>query len=458
MAETPQDFDATPSLDGGDNPVPVKKASTRRVSAPAGEAFGITDETAISDGEAESSPIASKGFKPYVVPVAVAILVSAIIGGAAGAGIAVLVAGNNGSISNVSTNAGVVINDKTTVTPVSAVVAKSSPSVVTIDVSTSSAAGTGSGIVLTSDGYVLTNNHVATLDGASANGTITVQDSSGHLYSASIVGTDPTVDLAVIKLKNASGLTPIEWSDSSKLNVGQTAIAMGAPLGLAGTVTTGIVSALNRSIQIASSAVTSSSQDNSQQQTSPWNLFNFDLGNGSGSSTSQTNYISIPVIQTDAAINPGNSGGALLDSNGRLIGINVAIAGTSSSSSSSSQSGSIGVGFALPANLAHRIADELMANGKATHGLLGAAVADEASVKGSTRVGALIEQVSSGGAAAAVGMQKGDIVIEFNSTPISDASDLTAAVRTEAAGAHATLVYIRGGVEHSASVTLGTFK
>jgi putative serine protease PepD len=381
--------------------------------------------------------------------VVLALAVGAILGGGAGAGVAILVTSNNGSTTNTSEHAGVVVNDTSRVTSITGVVAKASPSVVTISVSGGTAAGTGSGVVLSSDGYILTNNHVATLDGATAKPTIKVQDSVGHLYDATIVGTDPTVDLAVLKLKNASGLTPIEWADSSKLNVGDVAIAMGAPLGLAGTVTTGIVSALNRSIQVASSAVPDTqSQDNQGGQGSP---FNFDFGNGQQSQAASAS-ISIPVVQTDAAINPGNSGGALLNESGKLIGINVAIA--SAGNSGSGQSGSIGVGFALPSNLAKRVSDEIIKSGKASHGMLGAAVSDAASIKSSKQVGAVIEKVTASSAAEKGGLAKGDIVIDFSGVPISDASDLTAAVRSFAAGSKVTVTYLRGGTSHTASVIL----
>ena len=203
MSETPANFDAQAPLDGGDNPrietqsVRAERATTDE-PANAGLPFGAA--------QAEASPSAVKEpsrMKPFIVPVAAALVVGGILGGAAGAGVSVLLNGSNGVNGNVSQNAGIVVNDKTTVTAITGVVAKASPSVVTISATGSSSAGTGSGVILTADGYVLTNNHVATLDGASANPTITVEDSVGHIYQASIVGTDPTVDLAVLKLKGA---------------------------------------------------------------------------------------------------------------------------------------------------------------------------------------------------------------------------------------------------------------
>jgi putative serine protease PepD len=394
--------------------------------------------------------------------------IGALIGGIAGAGAGVGIYAATGAGSSVVKTAtgpqNITVNNANDATTVTAVAATASPSVVTISVTGSSEGGTGSGIVLTDDGYILTNTHVVTLDGQASDVSITVQDNDGKIYTAKIVGTDPTTDLAVIKLDGASGLTPMKFADSSKLNVGDTAVAIGAPLGLSGTVTDGIVSALNRSISIASSAAPQggdSSQGDSggDSNGSPWN-FDFPGQGGSGDSGSQqtqtTATISLPVIQTDAAINPGNSGGALLNSKGELIGVNVAIASASGSSTSGTQSGSIGVGFAIPANLAKRISDELIKDGAATHGLLGASVVDASSDTKATTVGAEIKEVTGGGAAAGGGLKAGDIVVGFNGLPITSATDLTAQVRALAAGAKADVTYVRGGQTKTTSVTLGS--
>lgn len=389
--------------------------------------------------------------------------IGALIGGIAGAGAGIglySATGSNATIKTVSGPQNITVNDTNNATTVTAVAAKASPSVVTISVTASSEGGTGSGVVLTSDGYILTNTHVVTLDGAASDVSISVTDNDGKIYTAKIVGTDPTTDLAVIKLDGASGMTPISWGDSSKLNVGDTTVAIGAPLGLSGTVTDGIVSALNRSISIASSAAPKSGDGSSGNgDGSSQNPFNFDFPNQGGQSQQQSSSqgtISLPVIQTDASINPGNSGGALLNSKGELIGVNVAIASASGSSSSGSQSGSIGVGFSIPSDLAKRISDELIKNGSASHGLLGASVADASSDSKATTVGALIKDVTSGGAAANGGLKAGDVVVNFNELPITDATDLTAQVRALAAGSKADVTYIRGGQTKTTTVTLGS--
>lgn len=412
-----------------------------------------------------AAPLAPR--RPVNVPVIAALVVGALIGGASGAGVAAWAVSTNQGGSNVAapTAQNVTVNNTDKVNVISAVAAKSEPSVVTINVTGTSEAGTGSGIILTSDGYVLTNTHVVTLDGQTASGKIEVTASNGSLYTASVVGTDPIVDLAVIKLTNASGLQPAQFANSSKLNVGQTAIAIGAPLGLSNTVTSGIVSALNRSITIASSAVPGSSSSDSSggsgSTTSPFDFWNFKNNGGSGSSTPSTTAtatISLPVIQTDAAINPGNSGGALLDTDGRVIGINVAIASTGSTSNTSSQGGSIGVGFAIPANLAVRVSSEIIKNGKATHGLLGASVTDSNAGNSSSTVGAAIKSVSAGSSADKAGVKAGDVITAFNGAPITGSTDLTAQVRFLAAGATTSLTYVRGGKSTTVDVTLGTLK
>jgi putative serine protease PepD len=420
---------------------------------------------------AASTQNASSPKRSRAVGLVAALAVGALVGGVSGAGVYALATGGGQNVqttANTAVNpANITVNDRDNATIITKVAAQATPSVVTINVTGTSSAGTGSGIILSKDGYILTNTHVVTLDGEMANAKVKVETSDGHLYSAKVVGTDPIVDLAVIKIDGVDNLPPLQFADSSKLNVGDTAVAIGAPLALSNTVTNGIVSALNRSITIASSAAPDSSSNSdgngdSNNGNGPFDFWQFGSPNGDQQqqSTAQSS-IALAVIQTDAAINPGNSGGALLNTDGKVIGVNVAIASAGSSSSGSSASGSIGVGFAIPANLAKRVANEIIANGKATHGLLGASVADvadEASTANSSVVGAAIVEVTSGGGAAAAGLQKGDIVTSFNGVPITGKTDLTAQVRVLAAGAKTQLNYVRNGKTYTANVTLGTLK
>jgi putative serine protease PepD len=445
---------APPTAPAAPPTAPVFTAPTETAPvAPAPEAAAPPAPPA-APGDTPAPDAAPRQRSNASVLVAVA-AAAALVGGASGAGIAAwAIASNSGADENASAGPQTItVNDPDGVNVVNAVAAKAGPSVVTIAVSSQSAAGSGSGIILSDDGYVLTNNHVVTLDGASNNGTIEVTTADGRIFSAEIVGTDPTVDLAVIKLVGASGLTPIEFGDVDALDVGDRAVAIGAPLGLANTVTDGIVSVLNRSIQIASSAVPDDgTEDDGDSGQGP---FNFDIPGQQSTTGSGT--ISIPVIQTDASINPGNSGGALVNDSGELIGVVVAIA---TAGGSSTTSGSIGVGFAIPADLAQRVANEIIDNGTATHGLLGATVRDATSADGSI-VGAVIVDengIVSGGAAEAAGLQPGDIVTEFDGVAITGSVDLTAQVRRHAAGDEAELVYVRDGEEHTVSVTLGTLQ
>jgi len=434
---------------------PGSASAPSGATTPTGQAFGPAATDAHPTLAMPSSTSTAPRKKSSVPRVAALLVAAALVGGGAGLGGAYaglnLWGGSNTSAA--SGPSAITVNNPDSVNNTSAVAAKVVPSVVTISATAGQSGGTGSGVVLSQDGYVLTNTHVVTLDGQSGSAKISVTTSDGKVYSAKVVGTDPTYDLAVIKLDNASGLTPIEWADSSKLNVGDNAIAIGAPLDLPNTVTTGIVSALNRSIQVASSAAPSDGTDQQQEpgQESP---FRFDFGQGQQQqSANQT--IKIAVIQTDAAINPGNSGGALVNNEGKLIGINVAIA-SAGGSSSGGQSGNIGVGFSIPSDIAKRISQEIIDNGSATHGLLGASVQDAASIQGATTTGAYIADVSSGGAAQAAGLQKGDVITKVDGIPVTNSIDLTAQVRALAAGSKAEITYNRSGQEKTAEVTLGS--
>ncbi|GHG47482.1 hypothetical protein GCM10012320_14290 [Sinomonas cellulolyticus] len=384
-------------------------------------------------------------------------LAAGLVGGGVVAGTSGLWAPRAMSVSSQAQNPGpVIVNNQDSVNAVTAAAAKASPSVVTIGVTSGNSSGTGSGVVLDDQGHILTNTHVVTLDGQVASPSIEVRASNGAVYKATVVGTDPLSDLAVVKVDGAN-LTPITFGDSGKINVGDTAIAIGAPLGLENTVTDGIVSTLNRTISVASSAAPQggdSSQGNGGDQG-----FQFaPPGQGQSQRQSAQSTVSLNVIQTDAPINPGNSGGALVNSQGQLIGINVAIASTGSGSSSGSQSGNIGVGFSIPANYAQRIAKELIDNGKATHGQLGVSVQDYSAngANSSFSSGARVASVTSGSAADKAGIKQGDVVTQFAGIPISDASELTAAVRQQAPGSTVKATIQRNGQSQEIDVTVGS--
>ncbi|WP_426996388.1 trypsin-like peptidase domain-containing protein [Pseudarthrobacter sp. N5] len=390
------------------------------------------------------------------------LVASILAAGLVGGGVATVAGGNlfgGGSAPAASTGnqpGTVIVNNKDDVNVITAAALKASPSVVTIKATSGSEGGTGSGIVLDNDGHILTNTHVVTLDGKSASASIQVRTSDGKVLAAKIVGTDPLSDLAVIKVDNASGLTAASLGDSSKLNVGDTAVAIGAPLGLTGTVTDGIVSTLNRTISVASSAVPKNGADSSQSNGDGGFQF-APPGGGQNQSTANQGSISINVIQTDAAINPGNSGGALVNSKGEVIGVNVAIASAGGDSSSSGSSGNIGVGFSIPINNAKRVAQEIINTGKATHGQLGVSVKEKAASAAASgfSVGADVATVESGSAAAKAGIKVGDVITKFNDLAISDPNQLTASVREQSAGATVKISILRNGQPQELDVTLG---
>jgi putative serine protease PepD len=316
------------------------------------------------------------------------------------------------------------------------VAAKVMPSVVKLQISTGQQGEEGSGIVLTDDGLILTNNHVvaaaagdeqgarpATADSADRGEvTKTVTFSNGQSVPFTVVGTDPTGDLAVVRAEGVSGLKPITIGSSNDVKVGQEVVAIGSPLGLQGTVTTGIVSAVDRPVA---------------------------SGDGPGGNVSV-----LDAIQTDAAINPGNSGGALVNMDGELIGVNSAIAsmGSGDAGSGGAQSGSIGLGFAIPADQAKRIADELVSTGTATHGALGVQLSNAATRGG----GAAIAEVVEGSPAAAAGVPSGAVITKIDGQVIDGPEALVAAVRSKAPGDNVSLTYLDdSGVTQTTQVTLG---
>jgi putative serine protease PepD len=369
--------------------------------------------------------------------VAVAIL-AGLIGGGLGAGITYAVKGNGStntsSLAGDTNTNGSSGNSLNTAAPnasqVTSVAAKILPSVVTISVTSSDGSGDeGSGIIISSNGQILTNNHVVAA--ASSGSTMTVTFGNGKITPAKIIGTDQSSDLAVIQASGVSGLTPASFGDSSQVVVGEEVVAVGAPLGLSKTVTSGIVSAIDRPVVPASESNPNQNQNQS-----------------GGSNQSVLN-----AIQTDASINPGNSGGPLVDMAGKVIGINSAIATASSGGlGSSGQSGSIGLGFSIPSNQAQWIADELIKSGKATHSLLGVSVGDPDT--SATQAGAVVKTVTSGGAADKAGIKVGDVITKVDEQQINSADSLVAAIRSYKPTSQVTLTYMRGSQTSTAQVTL----
>jgi len=306
-----------------------------------------------------------------------------------------------------------------------------SPSVVAITVTSGQSGDQGSGVIFDASGHIVTNNHVVAAAGQGSKITVTLND--GRTYDATIAGTDPSTDLAVLKLTNApKDLKAITLGDADAIKVGEPVMAVGNPLGLAGTVTTGIVSALNRPVTTSN-----------QQQSAP-----------SGQSTAGEPVVT-NAIQTSAAINPGNSGGALVNAGGQLIGINSAIASLGSSSGSSSQSGSIGIGFAIPVNEARSIAGQLISTGTATHPFLGVSSKDGVVADGSAkRAAAVLTNVVSGTPADTAGLQAGDSIIAVDGNSIDGSLSLVAQVREHSVGDKVTLTIVRNGHTQDLSATL----
>ncbi|TLM86825.1 S1C family serine protease [Pseudarthrobacter sp. NamE5] len=385
------------------------------------------------------------------------ILAAGLVGGSVATVGSAELFGNAGAATTATGNSQpgtVIVNNQDSVNEITAAAVKASPSVVTISASSGESGGTGSGIILDDRGHILTNTHVVTLDGQTANAALQVRTSEGRVIGAKLVGTDPLSDLAVIKVDNASGLTPATLGDSGKLNVGDTVIAIGSPLGLTGTVTDGIVSTLNRTISVASAAAPKEG-DNAEGDGESG--FQFAPPNGGQNQQSAgQGEISINVIQTDAAINPGNSGGALVNSNGDVIGVNVAIA-SAGSNPLSSTSGNIGVGFSIPINHAKRVAQEIIDTGKASHGQLGVSVKPKTASNSSSEfsVGADVATVEPDSAAAKAGIRVGDVITRFNDLTVGEPEQLTAAVREQPAGSKVKITVLRNGQEQTLDVTLG---
>jgi putative serine protease PepD len=360
-------------------------------------------------------------------PTVAIVAVAALVGGGVGAGTVAIADRNNTN----SVNTGLRITNSTGAPTaqlngtIGAAATKIRPSVVTINVTSGQSAGTGSGVIIRNDGYILTNDHVVSLDGSTSGGAISVTLSDGRIASAKVVGEDASDDLAVIKVNGLSNLTAATFGKSSSLSVGQSVVAVGAPLGLSDTVTSGIVSNTTRPVR---------------------------AGNN--------NQAVFQAIQTDAAINPGNSGGPLVDLNGSVVGINAAIATDQSGGGlqipgQQVQSGNIGIGFAIPSDEASRIASQLIAQGKATHAVIGVSVGGQ-NQSSPTSAAPTITQVTAGGPAAKAGLQVGDLITSVAGQQITTGDALIAAIRSHAPGETVAIVYTRSGSSRTTSITLGS--
>ena len=329
---------------------------------------------------------------------------------------------NNGTVATVPAS-----SDATDWTAVASAV---SPAVVTIQSQNASSGGTGSGVIYDAQGDIVTNYHV--ISPAINGGQIQVTLADGRLYGAGIVGHDKTTDLAVIRLENPpSNLTVARFASSQSLQVGAPVMAIGAPLGLSNTVTTGIVSALNRPVEVSMDE-DSTSQDQAQ---------------------ASSDLVVTNAIQIDASINPGNSGGPLFDATGAVIGINSSI--KSLATSADGQAGSIGLGFAIPSDLVVSIADQLITSGSASHGMLGVTVkAATVTVGSDTYVGAQVQEVSSGSGAAAAGLRSGDVILKVEGQEVTSPKQLIGYVRRYRAGDTINLTVARDGATRDVSVTI----
>ncbi|MFF6916162.1 trypsin-like peptidase domain-containing protein [Streptomyces sp. NPDC012466] len=311
---------------------------------------------------------------------------------------------------------------------VAGIAGRALPSVVTLHVSGAGEQGTGTGFVLDTRGRILTNNHV--VQPAGSGGEITVTFNGGETAQAEVVGRDSGYDLAVVRVKGVSGLTPLPLGNSDNVQVGDPVVAIGAPFDLAGTVTSGIISAKQRPITAGGEK-------------------------GDGSDVSY-----VDALQTDAPINPGNSGGPLLDARARVIGINSAIrSAEGGSTEDSGRSGSIGLGFAIPINQGKRVAEELINTGKATHPVIGITLDMDYTGDGA-RVAAEGSEggppVTVGGPGAKAGIKAGDVIREVDGRPVHSGEELIVKTRAHRPGDRLELTVVRAGKERTVSLVLGS--
>jgi putative serine protease PepD len=303
--------------------------------------------------------------------------------------------------------------------PVTSVAEQVVPSVVTIAASGPNGSGTGSGEVIRSGGYILTNNHVISVS-ATSSGSVQVLFADGQTAPATITGRDPQTDLAVLHVQTSRQLKVIPLGSSSSVKVGQPVVAIGAPLGLSGTVTSGIISALDRTVEIP--------------------------GEGDKSA------LLVSAVQTDASINPGNSGGALVNCEGQLVGVPTAGAAVPNSGG-----GSIGLGFAIPVDLAKRIADEIIATGRVTHAFFGpqtVPIPPAAAEQAGLPEGLFVQAVTAGGPAAAAGLRPEEVITKVDGEPATSNIQLQELTLTKKPGDTVSIEYTRAGQSATATVTL----
>lgn len=343
----------------------------------------------------------------------------AAVGVGAGLGGAAAASSSSSSGTNTATS-----DSSATSCPVTPVAGKALPSVVTISVKGPAGSGTGSGEVINSSGDILTNNHV--IAPAASGGSVQVMFSDGRNDPATIVGRDPQTDIAVIRVSPQHGVRPIALGSSSSLQVGEPVVVLGAPLGLSGTVTSGIVSALNRTVQVPSEEDASA--------------------------------LLVSAVQTDAAINPGNSGGAMVNCSGQLVGVPTAGASVPNSSGEAS-GGSIGLGFAIPVDLAKTVSSQIIDTGHVTHayfGLQTQPIQPEAAQQAGVPQGLYIAAVIPAGPSAQAGLAQGDVITKIDGKPATSNVQLQELTLTKSPGTKVPLEYWRNGRTASTTVTLGT--
>lgn len=362
------------------------------------------DETAVEDADVIERVEKPKDKRTVgLVPALAMTLVAAVTSGVISGVVVSQSVDEENSVSTVSANLNKVNSGTGSVSAgdVSAVAAKVLPAVVSIEISNGVTGSEGSGSIISSDGYILTNNHVVE-DAADPSFDVVVMLNDGTRLRAEFVAGDPNTDVAVIKAVGVTDLPTVEFGDSSQLVVGQEVVAVGSPLGLSATVTSGIVSAVNRPVR------------------------------ASGGDTGQSSLVD--AIQTDAAINPGNSGGPLVDIDGNVIGMNTMIASTSSMSGTA---GSIGLGFAIPANFARRVAQQLIESGQASQPMIGIQVSSQSTVSG-----AQIAEVTPGSPGETAGLKAGEVVTRVGDRVIESADALITAVRSHDFGETITLTVV----------------